>query len=183
MRLTFLCHAATRSMREGGFPAPDEPIDEGGERKARALDIPTASIVLCSPAHASRQTLQLVGLAGAEDRDLRDIGYGDWIGRSFAAVHESDPDGLAQWLADPTGAMPGGESFGDLIARLTPWLAGIVEKGEDVLAITHPMVIRAVLTVAIGAPADVALRIDCGPMTQVELSFNRLWRLKSIRPH
>ena len=184
VRLIFLCHAGTRSMREGGFPAPDEALDEGGKRKASELSFrfPDASVILCSPARAALETMHFAGLSGGVDQALRDIDHDDWSGRSFAAVHEADPDGLAAWIANPTGATPGGESFDHLVARIMPWLAGVAGGTDTVIAVTHPMIIRAALAVAIGIPADVTMRIDCGPLTQVELSFNRLWRLKAIRP-
>ncbi|RVT93159.1 histidine phosphatase family protein [Sphingomonas crocodyli] len=182
MRLTLLCHAATRSMREGGFPSPDEPLDEGGERKIAALDLPKAAAILCSPARAARQTMELAGLSGAEDATLRDIEHGDWSGRSFAAVHASDPGGLTAWMADPTRAAPGGERFDDLVARMTPWLDDVAAKPDATLAITHPMVMRAVIVAAIGISAEAAMRIDCAPLTRIDLSYNRLWRLQAIRP-
>ncbi|TZG27231.1 histidine phosphatase family protein [Sphingomonas montanisoli] len=182
MRLTLLCHAATRSMREGGFPAPDESVDEGGERKVAALDLPNAGVILCSPARAARQTMEMAGLSGAEDAALRDIDHGDWSGRSFAAIHASDPDGLTAWIADPTRAAPGGERFGDLVARMTPWLDNVGAGTEATLAISHPMVMRAAIAAAIGLSAEAALRIDCAPLTRIDLYYNRLWRLQAIRP-
>ncbi len=67
-------------------------------------------------------------------------------------------------------------------ARVADWLEAQAAADRAVVAVTHPMVIRALLVRALGMPVAVALRIDVAPLASVVLSFNRLWRLQAIVP-
>lgn len=171
-------------MREGGFPAIDEPVDEGGLRKAQGWrgPAPMPGRVMVSPMAAARQTADAIVMDATVEPALRDIDHGDWAGRSFADIHGTDPDGLARWLADPASGAPGGESLATLGVRVKGWIADRSDDGDDMLVITHPMVIRAILSVALDMPMATTLRIDIAPLTGVILSFNRLWRLQAILP-
>lgn len=178
-RLILLCHAPTLSMREGGFPAPDEAIDEGGLRKLAKVRLPSPlpATVLTSPMAAARQTAENLKIDAEVESGLRDMDHGDWTGRSLADIHASDPDALSHWIADPGSGAPGGETMDTLISRISPWLDDIP---KDVLAITHPMVIRAAMGSALGLPQQALFRIDIAPLSAVTLSFNRVWRLQSL---
>ncbi len=178
-RLILLCHAPTPSMREGGFPAADEAIDEGGLRKLAKLRLPSPlpPTVLTSPMTAARQTAENLKIDAEVESGLRDMDHGDWAGQSLADIHASDPDALARWIADPASGAPGGETVDALMSRISPWLDSI---REDVLAITHPMVIRAAIGSALDLPPPALFRIDIAPLSVVTLSFNRIWRLQSL---
>lgn len=178
-RLILLCHAPTPSMREGGFPAADEAIDEGGLHKLAKIRLPSPrpAIVLTSPMVAARQTAEALELAAKVEPELRDLNHGDWTGRSLADIHASDPDALARWIADAGLGAPGGETMDALISRIGHWLDNIP---KDVLAITHPMVIRAAIGAALDLPQQALFRIDISPLSIVTLSFNRIWRLQSL---
>jgi broad specificity phosphatase PhoE len=168
-------------MREGGFPAPGEAVDEGGSRATAGLRLPrpTPRTIVTSPMAAAQQTADLLGVAAQVEPALRDIDHGDWAGRSFADIHTRDPGAFARWLADPAPGAPGGETMAVLLSRVGVWMDGI---DGDVLAITHPMVIRAAIGVALDLPQQALLRIDIAPLSSVTLSFNRGWRLQTLRP-
>lgn len=55
-----------------------------------------------------------------------------------------------------------GESFAALCQRLADWLAAFDRPG-DWLAVTHPMVMRAVLVQVLGCPMKASQRIDVLP--------------------
>lgn len=170
-------------MREGGFASPTEGVDEGGLAKLEGVALPHA-IAACavSPSLAARQTARHFGLVAIEDGALADIDHGLWSGRSFADVHDADPEGFAGWLAEPLGGAPGGETLSAVQMRVGGWLALKVEAGAPMLGITHPMVIRAAIAAAMDMPLHATLRIDIAPLTMVRLSWNRMWRLQSIGP-
>lgn len=169
-------------MRVGAFPDPDEELDEAGLRRALTRRIEAAAW-LTSPALAARQTTEALHVTAEVDDALRDIDHGAWTGSTFEAVQAADPVGLAAWLADPARGAPGGESLADVRARLAPWLQRHAHaRSPTVVAITHPMVIRAALAEALDMPLAATLRIDIAPLAAVALSFNRLWRLQAIRP-
>ena len=182
MRLTLLCHGGTRSMREGSFADPAEPLDEGGERKARRHAPIAGMAALCSPAVAAGQTMAIVSGQGTVDPALRDLSFGAWTGRPFTDVHGADPERFAAWLADPTLAAPGGEPFAAMVERVGAWLDRCRGAERPILAITHPTVIRAALVAALDMPPAATMRIDIGPLTSVDLSCHRMWRLQAIRP-
>ncbi|CAI3799655.1 hypothetical protein GLGCALEP_02287 [Pseudomonas sp. MM221] len=70
-----------------------------------------------------------------------------------------------------------GESFTVLCQRMASWLASFDKPGEW-LAVTHPMVIRAVLVQVLGCPMSASQRIDVLPLSRLELSFTGQWRLR-----
>lgn len=168
-------------MRVGGFPAPDEELDEAGLRRALTRRIDGCAW-LTSPDLAARQTTEALHVTAEIEDALRDIDHGAWTGSSFEAVQAADPEGLVAWLADPARGAPGGESLEDVRGRIAPWLRGQAHAPSPVVAVTHPMVIRAVIAEALDMPFSAALRIDIAPLATVALSFNRLWRLQAIRP-
>lgn len=179
LHLILLCHAATRAMREGAFPQLDEPIDDGGVRKAQTRRLKQRDC-LSSPSLAARQTADTLGIGVHVDEALRDMDYGDWAGHSFARLHGDSPDKFAQWMADPASGAPGGEPLTAVCDRMTAWMNDLCSGDGDRLAITHPMVIRAAIAAALDISPEATLRIDIAPLTQVHLSWNRVWRLQGI---
>ena len=181
-RLTLLCHAATAAMRDGAFPTRGDPLDDGGLRKAASHHLSGGKIdlVMVSPALAARQTADAIGLDASVVHSLRDIDHGDWTGQSFAAIESRDAVALEAWVADPAKGAPGGESLSDVVARIAPWLEAQVTRDALVVAITHPMVIRAILAAALDIPPSAVMRIDISPLTSMKLSENRGWRLQAI---
>ena len=170
MKLIALCHAATASMRSGGFPAADEPAEGRLEPRGFAR-------IATSPHLAARQTAAMLGGDAVPDEALRDIDHGRWTGRSFAAVQADAPAALADWLARPWAGTPGGETFDAVCTRVGGWIdAGDLPE----IVVTHPMVIRALLAVTVGIGAEAAMRIDVAPLSTVVLSRHRGWRLQQL---
>lgn len=169
-------------MREGGFAGPDEPLDPDGLRKAKAArpDAGKHDVVLTSPAEASRQTAQALGLSCSVDRRLRDVDYGRWQGLSFEQVLGRDPAEFAAWIADPARGTPGGESFADTRERIDRWIGDQQLQSQAVLAITHPMIVRAALSVTLGLSDESVMRFDIAPLSVTILSHNREWRLQTM---
>lgn len=169
-------------MREGGFARPDEPLDADGMRKAKAvqLDIGKYDLVVSSPAEAAKQTAQALGLSGSVDQRLRDIEYGRWQGLTFEQAHGQDPNELAAWLANPAQGTPNGESFLGAQKRIDEWIGDDRRQSQAVLAITHPMIVRAALSVTLGLSEDTVMRFDIAPLSLTILSYNREWRLQAM---
>ena len=180
-RLVFLCHAATRSMREGSFPDPDEPADAGGLVKARALVLrPSSEAVFVAPALVAHHTAQAMGLAALVAPDLADLNHGVWRGRSLAEVQAADPEALSGWMANPASGAPGGESFASLQTRVSAWIQTQAGSDQRILAITHQTVMRAALAHVLEIPPSAAFRVDIAPLSMLTLSFNRRWRFQGL---
>jgi broad specificity phosphatase PhoE len=76
---------------------------------------------------------------------------------------------VAAWLTDPAAAPHGGESLHDLLTRTGGWLRDLPTATRTVLAVTHPMVIRALVVNAIAATPASFWRIDIPPLTRTVL--------------
>lgn len=182
--IIFLCAAATQSARAGAFPAPDEPLDADGRRAAAALSIGDrmAAHVHASPSRSAMETAAALGLSATGEAALADIDHGAWTGSTFADIHARQPDLLAEWLADPASGTPGGETMASVQARVGAWLDATAPADAPLLAITHPMVVRAAIAHALAMPLAPTMAIDIAPLSRVRLSFNRQWRLQSLEP-
>jgi broad specificity phosphatase PhoE len=180
--VTLICHAATRAVRDVAFPA-DEPLDSRGHAQAAALaaGVRRVDTAWTSPALRARQTAAALGLRAAVDRNLRDIDFGAWSGRSLAEVEAADPDAMAAWLTDCSTAPHGGESILDLLQRVQPWLDTVGTGDGRVIAVTHSTVIRAAIMLALEAKPASFWRIDIAPLCHVRLRCNSgRWTLSSI---
>jgi broad specificity phosphatase PhoE len=66
--------------------------------------------------------------------------------------------------------------------RTSAWLDTMTARDGAFLAITHPMIMRALLAHALQLPLASTLAIDIAPLSAARLSFNRRWRLQSLGP-
>lgn len=170
-------------MREGAFAAPNEPLDEGGLRKAAQYRLPGPSPerILTSPALAARQTADAL-LAGAQvDAAIRDMDPGAWSGRTLADIHETEEQALSLWMSDPVRGAPGGETMGQVTARVADWLEEQARSDARIVAVTHASIIRAAIALVLDVPVSAGFNIDIAPLSATCLSFNRRWRLQELR--
>lgn len=88
-----------------------------------------------------RRALDLPEHDFTTDARLIELHYGHWQGCLLADLQTLDPAGVAGRQADPFNWRPrGGESYADLAARLSAWLAGI---NETTVVVSHGGVSRA----------------------------------------
>jgi broad specificity phosphatase PhoE len=182
VRIDWLCHAPTRAMREAAFPTIDERPDEAGLRKAQALAgaFDRYDTVVSSPAAAARDTARAIGVDFTDQPLIRDIDHGRWSGKSMIELHATDPDRLAAWMADTSQATPDGEPLADVVARAGEWMDAQVRTSGRILAITHPTVIRAALSIVLQCPVESVFNIDIVPLTRTTISFSGKWRLQAL---
>ena len=102
---------------------------------------------------------------------------GRWQGLTLKQLQAEQSQALTEWLQDPASDVHGGESFAVLCQRIAAWLAAFDRPGEW-LAVTHPMVMRAVLVQVLGCPMSASQRVDVLPLSRLELSFTGQWRLR-----
>lgn len=174
VRLTLICHALTQAQKVGRLHRPDDGI--------LALDAQPSPLVpevrvLTAPERRGGETAAWFSTQVRVEPALADCDLGRWQGRSLKELQAEQPEALAQWLQDPHSAPHGGESFAALCQRIAAWLAAFKTPGEW-LAVTHPMVIRAVLVQVLGCPMSAYRLIDVLPLSRVELSFAGEWRLR-----
>ncbi|WP_373281378.1 histidine phosphatase family protein [Nocardia transvalensis] len=150
------------------------------DRDGRRLPGADRAAVYCGPETRTRQTAQSLGLSATPDDALRDLDCGHWAGLPMTAT---DPADLTAWLTDPTYRAHGGESLTDLLARTHTWLTTLENRGDPIIAITHPAVARAAILTTLDAPAKSFWRIDIPPLTTITLHHRPpAWTLRTT-PH
>ena len=156
----------------------DVPLSGDGRRALAGRRLPErfgAYRVHSSPLARAVETAALLGLeAPVLDRRLMEMGWGEWEGRTRAALAAADPAGVARNEAGgPDFRPPGGESPREVQARIVDWArsaaagpspgtvrnyrspAGSVARNlarpsSHVVAITHKGVVKALLGLACG---------------------------------
>jgi broad specificity phosphatase PhoE len=169
-RLLLVRHAPTEATRELAFPL-DEPLDERGREQAAGLAerLPRGCEAVSSPALRCRETATAAGLDPVADPALAECDFGDWAGRSLAAVHEADPEAARAWMIDPDASPHGGESLTAFARRVAEWLDDQAERDGSAVAVTHGGVVKGALVHALGAPIDSFWQLDVAPLAVTEL--------------
>ncbi|MEO3885565.1 bifunctional RNase H/acid phosphatase [Nonomuraea sp. B5E05] len=122
-------------------------------------------VIVTSPLKRARQTAEVVaqrtGRDVEVDEDLREADFGAWEGHTFTEVQRRWPAELAAWLADPTVAPPGGESFATAALRVQAAGERLIERyeGKTVLAVSHVTPIKMLLRLALMAPLESLYRM------------------------
>lgn len=99
------------------------------------------------------------------DPRLREMHFGAWDGHPWADLERDDGPALSAWMAAWQDARtPGGEGFGDVIARAAAWMEDAVAAARadgvaDVVAVAHAGSIRALLVHALELPRGAAFRV------------------------
>jgi ribonuclease H / adenosylcobalamin/alpha-ribazole phosphatase len=142
-------------------------------RFAKRNDI---TAIVCSPLVRARSTAdavaQKLGLDVAIDDDLAETDFGEWEGLTFAEVRKRWPDELTRWLADPTVAPPGGESFAATERRVRAARERICAEhpGQTVLVVSHVTPIKTLVQIALDAPPSALYRLhlDLAAVSEVD---------------
>jgi probable phosphoglycerate mutase len=117
--------------------------------------------------------------APAGDAGFDELDFGDWRGRSFAAL-AGDPRWAHFNTARGTGAIPGGETAAAVLDRAGAALARLTGLGSPVLAVTHADVIRTVVAAAIGLAPDLMLRLEVPTASATVLLWETPPRLRAL---
>jgi broad specificity phosphatase PhoE len=138
----------------------DLPLTARGEQKAAELRPRLADVrfdlVLTSPRQRARHTAELAGFADAEPTtDLVEWDYGDYEGRTSAAVHDERPD----WYLWTDGA-PGGESPADVVARVERVIARCRLSGGRCVLFAHGHVLRSLAARWVAQPIELGAHLD-----------------------
>jgi alpha-ribazole phosphatase/probable phosphoglycerate mutase len=159
----------------------DDPLSEKGWAQMQAAvgeSLPWTRIV-SSPlvrCRAFAETLsELHGLPLALDDRLKEVGFGDWEGRTAAEIEADAPGTLARFKADPVNARPAGaEPLTEFHARVSAALDDIVERqdGQHVLLVGHAGVMRMALAWALRIPLEHAYRIEVATASITRLRFD-----------
>lgn len=155
-------HGETAQSAEGVLCGDlDPPLTDAGQAQAKTLGQRLVGFepiaVYASPMLRARQTAQpLLDAAKLDvhlEYGLREIGYGDWEGRTEAALKAEDPEAYLAWNSDPAVyAPPGGESGYAIAARALPVVDRLraTHKEGHVVIVSHKATIRVITCALLG---------------------------------
>lgn len=144
-----------------------------------------------APEPACHQTAALFGVepSGVID-ELAGPDAGRWRGRSLAEVMADEPAALQRWLVDPFAAPHDGESLASLVERVGRVLDGAVPTKQaqppgwpdaGATLVVAPLVARAAVVHALGAPPASIFHVDVAPLGVVRLGRQAgRWRLSGL---
>ena len=167
-------HGATEWSVAGRHTSrTDLPLLPEGEEVARGLAARLAGThfaeVLTSPLQRARRTAELAGHPDAEVcDDLVEWGYGDYEGRTTAAIRQEVP-GWSVW----THPSPGGESARSVTERCDRVVARIRAAAGPVLVVAHGHVLRALAARWLGLPVRDGRLLRLDTATLSELGYER----------
>jgi alpha-ribazole phosphatase len=148
-----------------------------------AEKLPKGALWVASHLQRTHQTASAIFDAGhptAEpliEEDLAEQSFGDWQGLTYAEVAaERAGQDHPFWIAPADHAAPGGESFSQVVDRVSAAVARLCvdHAGRDIVAVAHGGSIRAALGHALGiAPAQaLSFTIDNCSITRID-AFHR----------
>jgi alpha-ribazole phosphatase len=108
----------------------------------------------------------------AIERDFAEQDFGDWQGKTYTELERDQAEDYARfWVAPGTIRPPGGESFADVMMRVSRAVerrSGEVVNG-DIVAIGHGGSIRAAVAQALGLGPARALALQIDPLSLTRL--------------
>lgn len=136
----------------------DIPLSADGRAAVGRWRVPeelAAFAWVASPLCRAAETAALLGLDAAPEPAIVEMNWGDWDGHTNEELVREYGIGYRQSAGAGLGLRPhGGESLGDVRRRAQGWLASVAARGRPTGAVTHQVVIRAVLSLATGWPMD-----------------------------
>jgi broad specificity phosphatase PhoE len=179
-------HGHTKATEEGRlYTDPNAPLTDKGRLQAQALAAWSVSqkpdALLSSPSLRVRTTADIIG-ASLEQQPviidgLNEWHVGDWEGRTYLDLKNSEPELYSRWSADPIhNAPPGGESISDLCERIERSVKEMISRfeGKKLALVTHAGVIRSAIMGALGVPVVNfwRLSIPVGTVSRLDFSAN-----------
>jgi ribonuclease H / adenosylcobalamin/alpha-ribazole phosphatase len=158
----------------------DAPLTDTGIRQAAAAAkrLAPAGIdaIVTSPLQRAVRTAEEVaattGIPVLTDDGFRETDFGAWEGLTFAEVRERWPSEVTTWLADPSVAPPGGESFTDVSERVTAALHRVLagRACQTVLIVSHVTPIKTLVAAALlASPAALyRMHLDVAALCEID---------------
>ena len=156
MRIALIRHGPTDwNVQKRVQGRIDMPLSAEGRAKMARLLPPEGfetARPFCSPLLRARQTAALLGLESpARDERLAEQNWGEWEGLTRAEMLARDgADAFERAGRRLSFRPPGGESTGELQARVVSFLTDVAKLPQDAIAVTHMGVLRTAYALAAG---------------------------------
>ncbi|PTX54442.1 broad specificity phosphatase PhoE [Litoreibacter ponti] len=185
-RLWWVRHGPTHEKAFTGHR--DVPADLSDAAKIARLDahLPSEAVLISSDLHRARATADAI--AGRRrrlphDPALRELDFGVWDGKHFSDVAKTHPELSRQYWEQPGDIRaPGGESWNDLHARLTPAVERLIaDHIGDIVIVAHMGVIMSQIERAMGVTPYKAMSHRIEPLSVTRIDVARTgWRIGAI---
>lgn len=162
----------------------DDPLSERGwEQMWAAMPAtPPWTQIVSSPLQRCRQFAEALqarhGIAVSVDERLKEVGFGEWEGKSPALIQQLDAEAYAAFYRDPVRHRPAGaEPWEEFSTRVSAALDALVQDfaGRQVLVVAHAGVVRAAVAGVLNADAGAAyrIRVDNAGLTRLRYDGQR----------
>jgi broad specificity phosphatase PhoE len=143
----------------------DAALSRIGQKECRQLSrqIPLEyATYISSDLQRARATAQMLTQAPViEESRLREMHFGDWEGKTWETLEAEVGSYPGEWTDEWTTVRPpGGESFDDVVTRVSDWLAALPRDGGDYLVVAHAGSIRAAAVVLLEIPMSRAFSLS-----------------------
>lgn len=158
----------------------DDPLSDKGWAQMREAvgDAAPWTRIVSSPLTRCRAFAEALaerhGLPLDFEARLKEVGFGEWEGKSAAEIEAAWPGSLARFKADPVGARPtGAEALDAFHARVAAALDDMLAAHGDghILLVGHAGVMRMALAWALHIPLANAYRIEVASASLTRLRF------------
>lgn len=142
-------------------------LDDGAALARLSAALAAVQLVVTSPALRCRQTADALfpGLVHAEDARLWEQDFGVEDGMAYTDLPDLGP---LPRKALAARRPPGGESFADMVGRVTPALVELSVAEGPVAVLAHAGTVRAGLALALGSvPAALAFEVAPLSLTRI----------------
>lgn len=171
MKLYLVRHGEAERSEGRAVGQLDLPLSDLGARNLEALAAswqgPSPFRLFASDlrraADSARILARRFGVEPVLDARLREVSFGDWEGRAWDEVYESDRRRYDAWTERWWDlAPPGGESFADVAERVLAWFQDL-GGGADTIVVAHGGSIRALLVELLAIPRERAFDLQLSP--------------------
>lgn len=171
----------------------DLDVDLSDQSRFRTLAdaLPSRAVWVTTTLLRARETAgQLSSLLPDERKiteydSLREQAFGDWEGARWADIPEADSK--AYWTDPARNRMPNGESFADVVSRVTTTVERLNDDhaGTDIIAVTHAGSIRAAISHALGGDVGAGLSFQVAPLSLTRIDAIKRdgdiwWRVSGV---
>ncbi|MDA0653079.1 MAG: histidine phosphatase family protein [Proteobacteria bacterium] len=172
-RWWWIRHAPVINPDGGIYGQSDLEADlSNGDQFGRLAEIlPEDAVWVTTTLQRARETARKLAASVAPDRKiteddgLREQAFGDWEGARWADIPARESE--AYWRDPARTRMPNGESFTDVITRVTATVERLNSNhsGRNIIAVTHAGSIRAAISHALGGEPKAALSFQLTPLS------------------
>ncbi len=158
----------------------DDPLSDKGwaQMHAAVADARPWTRIVSSPLRRCREFSEVLAIRHdlplSFDERLKEVGFGEWEGKSAAEIEHHAPGTLDHFKRDPVNARPAGaEPLADFYARVAAGLDALLTHPVEahVLLIGHAGVIRMAFAWALRIPLEHAYRVEVATASLTRFRF------------